>query len=166
MAAEKADRAGLEPLRTSQTRKPHDTRLTIPESDGTASERRTDAEGRRTAPNHLKEGQGMKWNMREIMTRAWAIFRKAAVSFAEALHRAWQSVKAEPINAERIAAAQTAAGIIGECRTWADWKRQGLEVIHGSKAVFQAILIHASKGDGATYTASFFSRDQVQEVTA
>ena len=42
MAAEKADRAGLEPLRTSQTRKPHDTRLTIPESDGTASGRRTD----------------------------------------------------------------------------------------------------------------------------
>ena len=107
-----------------------------------------------------------KYDLREIMTRAWGIFRKAAVSFSEALHRAWMSVKAEPINAERIAAAQTAAGILGECRTWADWKRQGMEVIHGSKAVFQAILIYASKGDGATYTASFFSREQVQEVAA
>ena len=106
----------------------------------------------------------MRYDLRDIMHRAWAIFRKAAVTFAEALHRAWESVKAEPINAQRIAAAQTAAGIIGECRTWADWKRQGLEVIHGSRAVFQAILIHASKGDGATYTASFFSRDQVREV--
>lgn len=108
----------------------------------------------------------MRYDLRDIMHRAWAIFRKAAVTFAEALHRAWQSAKAEPINAERIAAAQTAAGITEECRTWADWKRQGLEVIHGSKAVFQAILIHASKGDGATYTASFFGRSQVQEATA
>lgn len=108
----------------------------------------------------------MKYNLSEIMTRAWGIFRKAAVSFAEALHRAWQSVKAEPVNAERIAAAKAAAGITEECRTWADWKRQGMEVIHGSKAVFQAVLIYASKGDGATYTASFFSRGQVQGAAA
>jgi len=107
----------------------------------------------------------MRYNLRDIMTRAWAIFRKAAVTFAEALHRSWQSVKAEPINAARIEAARTASGITGEVNTWSGWKRQGLEVIHGSKALFQAVLIFASKGDGATYTASFFSRDQVQEVT-
>ena len=40
MAAEKAVRAGLEPLRASRTRKPHDTGLTLPESDGTAAEKR------------------------------------------------------------------------------------------------------------------------------
>ena len=108
----------------------------------------------------------MKYNLSEIMKRAWGIFRKAAVTFAEALHRAWMSAKAEPINAQRIETAKAAAGITEECRTWADWKRQGMEVIHGSKALFQAILIHASKGDGATYTASFFSRGQVQEVAA
>ena len=108
----------------------------------------------------------MKWNLSKIMSSAWAIFRKYLVSFSEALHRAWLSAKAEPINAERIRAAQTAAGIVGECRTWADWKRQGLEVMHGSKAVFQVILIYASKGDGTSYTASFFSRDQVREVSA
>lgn len=101
-----------------------------------------------------------RYDLRTIMTRAWMIFRKAAISFSEALHRAWQSVKAEPINAERIAAAKSAAGISEECRTWADWKRQGLEVIHGSKALFQAVLIYASKGDGATYTASFFGSSQ------
>ncbi len=103
----------------------------------------------------------MKYDLHQIMTRAWGIFRKAAVTFAEALHRAWQSAKAEPVNAERIAAAKVAAGITEECRTWADWKRQGLEVIHGSKALFQAVLIYASKGDGATYTASFFGSSQV-----
>lgn len=57
MAAEKADSAGLEPLRPPQTRKPHDTGLTFPESDGTASERRADATGRRTAPKISKEGR-------------------------------------------------------------------------------------------------------------
>lgn len=101
-----------------------------------------------------------RYDLRAIMTRAWMIFRKSVISFSEALHRAWQSVKAEPINAERIAAAKAAAGVTEECRTWADWKRQGLEVIHGSKALFQAILIYASKGDGATYTASFFGSSQ------
>lgn len=108
----------------------------------------------------------MRYDLRAIMHQAWAIFRKYVISFAEALHRAWQCVKAEPINAERIEAAKAAAGITTECRTWADWKRQGLEVIHGSKALFQVSLIYASRGDGATYRASFFSREQVQEVTA
>lgn len=45
---------------------------------------------------------------------------------------------------------------------WADWKAAGYEVIHGSKALFRAVLIWASHGDGKTYTASFFGASQVQ----
>ena len=108
----------------------------------------------------------MKYDLSRIMVLAWKIFRKAAVSFSEALHRAWLSAKAEPINAERVEAARTAAGISEECRTWAGWKSLGFEVIHGSKALFQAVLIYGSKGDGATYTASFFSRSQVEALEA
>lgn len=108
----------------------------------------------------------MKYDLSRIMILAWKIFRKAAVSFSEALHRAWLSAKAEPINAERVEAARAAAGISEECKTWAGWKSLGFEVIHGSKALFQAVLIYGSKGDGATYTASFFSRSQVAALEA
>ena len=108
----------------------------------------------------------MKYNLSEIMTKAWAIYRKATndITFGEALHRAWQSAKAKPINAERIQAAKQAAEIQDEVATWADWKARGFEVIHGSKAAFQVVLVHASKGDGASYKASFFTASQVQPV--
>lgn len=106
----------------------------------------------------------MKYNLREIMAHAWHIFRKAAVSFAEALHRAWISAKAEPINAQRIQDAAAVAGVLEEVKTWSGWKEAGYEVIHGSKALFQVALIWGSKGDGAIYTASLFGASQVQAI--
>ena len=110
----------------------------------------------------------MRYNLSRIMIHAWRIFRKAAakaaLSFAEVLHRAWLSAKAEPINAQRITKAASAAGITEAVNTWAGWKSLGYEVIHGSKAPFQAVLIHGSRGDGATYLASFFTASQVQPI--
>lgn len=106
----------------------------------------------------------MKYNLSKIMTRAWKNFRKGGISFSEALHRAWLSAKAEPINAQRIAEAKAAAGVTEETNTWAGWKALGQEVIHGSKALFQTVLIYGSKGDGATYKASFFGASQVQAI--
>lgn len=106
----------------------------------------------------------MKYNLKAIMLRAWKNYRKGGITFAEALHRAWLSAKAEPINAQRIEDAKAAAGIAEDVNTWAGWKSLGYEVIHGMKALFKAVLIYGSKGDGATYTASFFSASQVQEA--
>ena len=108
----------------------------------------------------------MKYNLRAIMLRAWKIFRKGGLSFSESLHRAWISEKALGENAQRIEAAKAAAGITEECRTWAGWKEEGFEVIHGMKALFGATLIWGSRGDGATYKARFFGASQVQPVTA
>lgn len=108
----------------------------------------------------------MKYNLSKIMAKAWEIFRKLGISFAEALHRAWQAAKAEPVNAARIAQAKAAAGIIEEANTWAGWMKLGYEVRHGSKALFGADLIYASKGDGATYKARFFGDSQVQPISA
>lgn len=108
----------------------------------------------------------MKYDLSKIMTRAWRIFRKAAITFAEALHRAWLNAKAEPINAQRITEAAQAAGITEAVNTWAGWKALGFEVIHGSKALFQTVLIYGSKGDGATYKGSFFGASQVQPIQA
>ena len=103
-----------------------------------------------------------KWNLRKIMTRAWAIFRKGGVSFGEALHRAWGSEKAKPVNAQRIEEAKAAAGIVEETRTWSGWRDAGREVVHGSKRLFSVDLIHSSRGDGKTYRASFFGISQTQ----
>lgn len=108
-----------------------------------------------------RKGNDMKYNLRAIMTQAWKIFRKAAVSFSEALHRAWISAKAAPVNAARIAAAKTAAGITEDAETWSGWRALGYEVIHGSKALFGCDLIYGSRGDGAVYKARFFGRSQV-----
>ena len=106
----------------------------------------------------------MRFNLRKIMLAAWANFRKGGVTFSEALHRAWQSAKAEPVNAERIAKARVAAGVTEHTETWAGWKRLGYEVVHGSKALFGCDLIYASKGDGAIYKARFFGASQVQAL--
>lgn len=104
------------------------------------------------------------YNLSKIMSRAWALFRKLGISFSEALHRAWLSAKAEPVNAARIEKAKAGAGITEQTNTWAGWKALGFEVIHGSKALFGCELIHGSKGDGSTYKASFFGASQVQAI--
>lgn len=77
---------------------------------------------------------------------------------------AWASAKAQPVNDKRIAEAQQSAGVTEQVNTWAGWKAAGYEVVHGSKSLFQAVLIHATKGDTATYRASFFGRSQVQPL--
>ena len=110
----------------------------------------------------------MKYNLSKIMSAAWNIYRKAlakvAISFAEALHRAWLSAKAEPINEARIAAAKAAAGVVEAVNTWYGWKALGFEVIHESKALFGCDLIWGSNGDGAIYKARFFGESQVAPV--
>ena len=107
----------------------------------------------------------MKYDLSKIMTRAWRNYRKGGLSFAEALHRAWLSAKAEPVNAARVEAAREAAHVAEEVSTWTGWKALGFEMIHGMKALFGCELIWGSRGDGATYKARFFSASQVQPVT-
>ena len=107
-----------------------------------------------------------KFDLSAIMRKAWKLFRKGIGTFAECLHKAWNGAKAEPINAQRIHEAQQDAGITEPVNTWAGWKAAGYEVVHGSKSLFQAVLIHASKGDGQVYRASFFGRSQVQPMNA
>ena len=109
-----------------------------------------------------KEIVNMRYNLSKIMTRAWELFRKLEISFSEALHRAWISAKAEPVNAQRVEDAKAEAGITEDTNTWSGWQKAGYEVIHGSKALFGCDLIYGSKGDGAIYKARFFGASQVQ----
>ena len=107
----------------------------------------------------------MKYNLSKIMLKAWKIYRKTkGIRFAEALHRAWLSAKAEKINAKRIENAKQAAGITEEINTFAKWKELGYKVVHGSKALFGCSLIWGSRGDGAEYKASFFGKSQVEAI--
>ena len=105
-----------------------------------------------------------KFDLSAIMRKAWKLYRKGVAAFSECLHRAWNSAKDEPINAQRIEEAQQAAGITEPVNTWAGWKAAGYMVEHGAKALFQAGLIHSSKGDGQTYRASFFGASQVKSL--
>lgn len=105
------------------------------------------------------------YNLKNIMLKAWKLFRKSTdLNFAECLHRAWLSAKAEKINKARIEDAKAAAGVTEETATWSDWKKNGYEVVHGSKALFGCDLIWGSKGEGQIYRASFFGKSQVQAV--
>lgn len=104
----------------------------------------------------------MRYNLKKIMENAWKNYRKHDITFAEALHRAWITAKAEKINTDRIENSKKAAGVTEDTNTWSGWKKLGYEVIHGSKALFGCSLIWGSKGDGATYKASFFGRSQVE----
>lgn len=107
----------------------------------------------------------MKYNLRNIMTRAWELCsRYKELGFAECLHRAWLSEKAIEINRKRNEDAKTVAGITENTATWSEWKKLGYEVIHGSKALFGCDLIWGSKGDGAIYKARFFGASQVQAI--
>ena len=107
----------------------------------------------------------MKYNLSKIMLKAWKVYRKTKnISFAEALHRAWLSAKAEEINAKRIEDAKHAAGITEETNTFAKWKELGYKVKHGASALFGCSLIWGSRGDGATYKASFFGKSQVEAI--
>lgn len=108
----------------------------------------------------------MKYDRSRIFRKAWKLFRKGGLTFSEALHRAWNSAKAAPVNDQRVANAKAAAGVDEEVNTWAGWKRAGFEVIHGMRCLFQVELIHGSKGDDQTYKASFFSASQVQPIAA
>ena len=107
----------------------------------------------------------MKYNLSKIMLKAWKVYRKTKnISFAEALHRAWLSAKAEEINVKRIENAKQAAGITEETNTFAKWKELGYKVVHGSKALFGCSLIWGSRGDGAEYKVSFFGKSQVGTI--
>lgn len=99
-----------------------------------------------------------KYNLSSIMKAAWRFFRKGAASFSLALRMAWANEKAHH-------AAQEAAGIAEETHTWAGWKQLGYEVLHESKALYQAVITDPSTKSGTRKT-SYFGLSQVQPIGA
>ena len=99
-----------------------------------------------------------RYNLSSIMRAAWGIFRKGIASFSVALRMAWA-------NAKTHNAAKDVAGITEETHTWAGWKRLGYEVLHESKALYQAVISDPTTKSGTRRT-SYFGLSQVQPISA
>ena len=99
-----------------------------------------------------------RYNLSGIMKAAWSIFRKGVSSFSMALRMAWAIAKTHNT-------AKEAAGISEETHTWFGWKKLGYEVIHGSKAMYQATVTDPATKSGTRKT-SYFGASQVQPVSA
>lgn len=99
----------------------------------------------------------MKFNLSSIMRAAWKFFRKGVSSFALALRMAWANAKTQN-------AAKEAAEITEETHTWYGWKALGFEVIHESKALFQASVNDPTTKSGKRIL-SFFGVSQVQPAS-
>lgn len=112
----------------------------------------------------------MKYNLSKLMRKAWSIYRqamkKAAVTFSEALKKAWSWIKVQDANTAIIEAAATAAGYADEvCHTWAGWQALGRMVIHTSEAVFKVEVADPTTRKG-TRIQSYFTYDQTQPTPA
>ena len=99
-----------------------------------------------------------RYDLSSIMRAAWGFFKKGAASFSVALRMAWA-------NAKTHNAAKESAGISEETHTWYGWKELGYEVIHGSKAMYQATVTDPATKSGTRKT-SYFGFSQVQPVSA
>ena len=98
-----------------------------------------------------------QYDLSNIMSAAWRIFRKGVHSFAIALRMAWANAKAHN-------SAKEAAGIDEETHTWAGWRDLGYEVIHESKALYKAIIADPNTKSGTRVTC-YFGASQVQPIS-
>lgn len=99
-----------------------------------------------------------KYDLSQIMSAAWRMFRKGVSTFAVALRMAWANAKAHN-------EAKEAAGIAEETHTWAGWKELGYEVIHESKALYRATLADPATKSGTRITC-YFGASQVHPIEA
>lgn len=97
-----------------------------------------------------------KYNLSNIMKKAWNFFKKSNLSFAECLKMAWRNAKA-------IIIAMKKSNADEECHTWYNWKLLGKEVIHESKCLFQVIVEDITTKSGYR-TLSYFGSSQVCEL--
>lgn len=103
----------------------------------------------------------MKYNMSVLMSKAWSLYRKAKMSFSEALKLAWRWLKVQAANAEIVKAAIEAAGIDQETHTWAGWQSLGRMVIHTEQAVLKVTVADPTTRKG-TRVKSYFTYEQTQ----
>ena len=107
----------------------------------------------------------MKYDLSKLMRKAWSLFRsaarKTAITFSEALKKAWAWIRVQEANAAKIEAAAEAAEIEEEYHSWAGWQNLGRMVIHTEQAAFQVEVEDPTTKKG-TRVQSFFLYSQTQ----
>lgn len=103
-------------------------------------------------------GGGEFYDLIDTVENVKSEIEKLKCSEVQLMKKAWD------LEQKRIEQSKAAAGITEEINTYTGWKQLGYEVLHGSKALFNCCLIWGSRGDGATYKASFFGESQVQPI--
>lgn len=107
----------------------------------------------------------MKYDLSKLMKKAWSLYRtaakKVAITFSEALRKAWQWIKAQTANAAKVDAAAEAAGIEEEYHSWVGWQAIGRMVMHTEEAAFKVEVADPTTRKG-TRVKSFFLYSQTQ----
>ena len=107
----------------------------------------------------------MKYDLSKLMKKAWSIYRaaarKAAITFSEALRKAWQWIKAQAANSAKVDAVALAAGIEEEYHSWAGWQALGRMVLHTETAAFRVEVADPTTRKG-TRLKSYFLYSQTQ----
>lgn len=111
----------------------------------------------------------MKYNLSKLMKKAWSLFRtaakKAAITFSDALRKAWAWLKVQEANAAKVEATAAALGIEEEYHTWAGWQALGRMVIHTSEALFKVEVADPTTKKG-TRIQSYFIYSDTQPIPA
>ena len=106
-----------------------------------------------------------RYNLSQLMRKAWALYRKAskkaAASFSEALKAAWVWIRVQAANAAKVDEAAAALGVVEEYHSWAGWQAQGRKVIHTEEAAFKVTVADPTTKNG-TRVKSFFLYSQTQ----
>ena len=111
----------------------------------------------------------MKYNLSKLMKKAWSLYKaaakKTAISFGEALRKAWAWLKVQEANKAIVEAAAAALGIDEEFHTWAGWQALGRMVIHTSEAAFKVKVADPTTKNGTRIQSYFiYSDTQVAPV--
>lgn len=105
----------------------------------------------------------MKYNLKAIMQKAWKLFKaaakKAAITFSEALKKAWAWAKVQEANKAIVEAAAQAAGVEEVYHTWAGWQALGRMVIHTSEAAFKVEVADPTTKKGTRIQSYFIYSD-------
>lgn len=107
----------------------------------------------------------MKYDLSKLMKKAWSLYRaaarKAAITFSEALRKAWQWIKAQVANVAKVDAAALAASIEEEYHSWAGWQALGRMVLHTEAAAFRVEVADPTTRKG-TRLKRYFLYSQTQ----
>ena len=104
-----------------------------------------------------------RYNLSTLMKKAWSLYKtaakKTAITFSEALRKAWAWLKVQEANEAIVNAAAADAGIVEEFHTWAGWKALGRMVIHTSEATFKVTVSDPTTKNGTRVQSYFIYSD-------